>query len=65
MKKVILALVIATVTLTSCGSGEPTEAPKTDSTAVVVVDTNSVKTVDTASVSVKDSACCETSKEVK
>lgn len=64
MKKVILALVIATVTLTSCGGGE-SEAPKTDSTAVAVVDTNSVKTVDTASVSVKDSACCETSKEVK
>lgn len=62
MKKVILALVIATVTLTSCGSGESTEAPKTDSTAVVVVDTNSVET---STVTVKDSACCETSKEVK
>ena len=64
MKKVILALTIATVTLTSCGGGE-SEAPKTDSTTVVVVDTNSVKPVDTATVSVKDSACCETSKEVK
>lgn len=59
MKKVILALVIATVTLTSCGSGE-SETPKTDSTAVVVVDTNSVKPVDTATVVVAD-----TTKEVK
>jgi len=60
MKKVILALVIATVTLTSCGSGEPTEAPKTDSTAVVVVDTNSVKPVETTTVVATDST-----KEVK
>jgi hypothetical protein len=60
MKKVILALVIATVTLTSCGSGESTETPKTDSTAVVVVDTNSVNPVETATV-----VAADTTKEVK
>ena len=46
MKKAILALAIVTVTLTSCGSGESCEAPKTDSTAVVV-DTTCVLPVDT------------------
>lgn len=64
MKKVILALTIATVTLTSCGGGE-SETPKTDSTAVAVVDTNSVKPVDTATVVVGDSACCKTSEKEK
>ena len=61
MKKVILALAIVTVTLTSCGSGESTEAPKTDSTAVVVVDTiHPVNPVETTTVVVSDST-----KEVK
>jgi len=54
MKKVILVLAILTVTLTSCGGGE-SEAPKTDSTAVVVVDTNSVKPVETTTVVAADS----------
>jgi len=48
MKKVILMLSIALVGLTSCGSGTEGEAPKTDSTAVVVdtlaVDSNTVTT---------------------
>ena len=52
MKKVILALAIVTVTLTSCGSGESCEAPKTDSTAVVV-DTTFALPVDTTT-------CCTT-----
>jgi hypothetical protein len=60
MKKVILVLAILTVTLTSCGGGE-SEAPKTDSTAVVVVDTiHPVKPVETATVVAADST-----KEVK
>jgi hypothetical protein len=36
MKKMIMMLSIALVTLTSCGTGTEGEAPKTDSTAVVV-----------------------------
>lgn len=60
MKKVILVLAILTVTLTSCGGGE-SEAPKTDSTAVVVVDTiHPVNPVETATVVAADST-----KEVK
>lgn len=60
MKKVILVLAILTVTLTSCGGGE-SEAPKTDSTAVVVVDTiHPVNPVETTTVVVSDST-----KEVK
>lgn len=60
MKKVILVLAILTVTLTSCGGGE-SEAPKTDSTAVVVVDTiHPVNPVETTTVVVADST-----KEVK
>ena len=60
MKKVILVLAILTVTLTSCGGGE-SEAPKTDSTAVVVVDTNSVKPVERTTVVV----ATDSTKEVK
>ena len=52
MKKVILVLAILTVTLTSCGGGE-SEAPKTDSTAVVVVDT--IHPVETSTVVATDS----------
>ena len=60
MKKVILVLAILTVTLTSCGGGE-SEAPKTDSTAVVVVDTiHPVNPVETTTVVASDST-----KEVK
>ncbi len=48
MKKVILMLSITLLGLTSCGSGTEAEAPKTDSTAVVVdtlaVDSNAVVT---------------------
>lgn len=56
MKKVILALTIATLTLTSCGSGEPVEAPKADSVVVAepTVDTTLVKPVETSTVVVKD-----------
>jgi hypothetical protein len=36
MKKMIMMLSIALVALTSCGTGTEGEAPKTDSTAVVV-----------------------------
>lgn len=56
MKKMIMALSIALVGLTSCGSGTEGEVPTTDSTAVVVdttvvdsavVVTPTVTTVDT------------------
>ena len=55
MKKVILMLSIAVMGLTSCGSGTEGEAPKTDSTAVVV-DTTAVDSasVATSSVTVAD-----------
>lgn len=48
MKKMIMTLSIALVAMTSCGTGTEGEAPKTDSTAVVVdtvvVDSNAVVT---------------------
>lgn len=48
MKKMIMMLSIALVAMTSCGTGTEGEAPKTDSTAVVVdtvvVDSNAVVT---------------------
>jgi hypothetical protein len=41
MKKVILALSVVGL-MTACGSSAESEAPKTDSTAVVAVDTTVV-----------------------
>lgn len=56
MKKVILSIAIVTaVALTSCGGGQSTEVPCTDSTKVCGADTCVVaKSVDTATVSVAD-----------